>query len=645
MAKNLKKSKKRGFKPTGIKKKGKKKVRGNQKIKGTTGHAVNYITRNQAIKKLQLTLIEFRKLCILKGIYPREPPKAPRGKDKTYYYKKDILYLMHDPIIRKFAERRVWKKKVIKARNKKMPSLVDHLKKHKPKYSLNHIVKERFPTFLDALRDLDDALSMIFLFSYMPASIKINPQRVTNCKKLSIEFSYYVMRSHSLRKVFVSIKGIYYQADIRGQTITWLVPFRFTQKINPKEVDYAVMLSFLEFHEILVGFVNFKLFQSLGLSYPPKYSEISFEMGNDLDSIQEDTITSDTNINQIQQQQQQENKETEKKNKTELEIIKRKQRESKARLSTLSNTLNKIQVSESSTEDSIDEEEEEKEVKQQGESDQQKDGKTEEEEDMFADDEVNKRRKELSVYENLFKNCHFWLSREVPRESLQFIIKSFGGKITWDNCGNEQDETITHQIVDRTVLPKQHNIMTREYIQPQWVYDCVNARWLIPTEQYKPGAQLPPHLSPFVDDHKVGYVPEYRQKLDQLYREIHGIPQPETTTNVLLEESESDEEERFASDLATEQKSSVTQSKKKKLQKLAQRQEEEEQKETAESLIPSKARRLLRRIKYNRQMKQDELDKLEDKRNKLKSGEAKVVDKSTIVYTTKQHNSEDDESD
>lgn len=35
------------------------------------------------------------------------------------------------------------------------------------------------------------------------------------------------MRSGALRKTFVSIKGIYYQCEIMGQTITYSVPFKY----------------------------------------------------------------------------------------------------------------------------------------------------------------------------------------------------------------------------------------------------------------------------------------------------------------------------------------------------------------------------------------------------------------------------------
>ncbi len=44
-----------------------------------------------------------------------------------------------------------------------------------------------------------------------------------------MEFNAYVVRTHALRKVFVSIKGYYYQAEILGQPVTWLVPHQLAQ--------------------------------------------------------------------------------------------------------------------------------------------------------------------------------------------------------------------------------------------------------------------------------------------------------------------------------------------------------------------------------------------------------------------------------
>jgi len=54
---------------------------------------------------------------------------------------------------------------------------------------------------------------------------------------------------------------------------------------------------------------------------------------------------------------------------------------------------------------------------------------------------------------NLFKDLVFYLSTEVPKISLEFIILCFGGKVHWtgDDSGiNWDSKEITHFITDRT---------------------------------------------------------------------------------------------------------------------------------------------------------------------------------------------------
>ena len=70
----------------------------------------------------------------------------------------------------------------------------------------------RYPTFIDSLRDLDDALCMIVLFSTLPSNDNLVATRVKNCERLQKELLGYMMRKGCLKKMFLSIKGIYYQA-------------------------------------------------------------------------------------------------------------------------------------------------------------------------------------------------------------------------------------------------------------------------------------------------------------------------------------------------------------------------------------------------------------------------------------------------
>lgn len=76
------------------------------------GEATQFMTRKQALKKLQLSLNEFRRLCIVKGIYPREPRNRKRAQKgdtrvKILYHKKDIQFLLHEPIIWKLRDYKV----------------------------------------------------------------------------------------------------------------------------------------------------------------------------------------------------------------------------------------------------------------------------------------------------------------------------------------------------------------------------------------------------------------------------------------------------------------------------------------------------------------------------------------------------------
>lgn len=78
-------------------------------------------------------------------------------------------------------------------------------------------------------------------------------------------------------------------------------------------------------------------------------------------------------------------------------------------------------------------------------------------------DKAHKKYEEIKNLQKLFEGLRVFLNREVPRESLVFVLRSCGAEVSWDKtvfpCGalfSEDDETITHQIVDRPQIEKQY---------------------------------------------------------------------------------------------------------------------------------------------------------------------------------------------
>ncbi|KAG9446352.1 hypothetical protein H6P81_012480 [Aristolochia fimbriata] len=440
------------------------------------GNAAKYITRTKAIHYLQINLSTFRKLCILKGVFPREPKKKVEGNHKTYYHMKDILFLAHDPLVEKLRDIRAHDKKVKKAKAKKNKDRVERLLTSKPSYTLDRLIKERYPSFVDALRDLDDCLTMIHLFAALPAvdSEHVEVERIHNCRRLSHEWQAYISRTHKLRKTFISVKGIYYQAEVDGQTITWLTPHAL-QQVLTDDVDFKVMLTYLEFYETLLAFVNFRLYHSINVKYPPFLDPRLEAMAEDLYALSRvvDAASWASKLNPGQ---------------GVVEKVVSGTEESDVRLAQLQHQL---PVNEPGALMHLVEEAA---------------GEEEEEED-----------KDTRECRYLFKDLKFFLGREVPRESLLFIISAFGGTVSWDGDGSpfkESDESITHQIVDRPT--QSHVFLSREYVQPQWVYDCINAHIILPPDGYLVGRLPPPHLSPFVNNEAEGYIPEYAETIKRL---------------------------------------------------------------------------------------------------------------------------------
>ncbi len=629
---------------------------GKEQKKGYKGSAANYMTRSQALKRLQVTLRDFRKLCILKGIYPRDPKKKAKGHSQTYYYTKDIMYLAHEPVLNKFREMKTFLKKMNRAIGRN--AIDDARRRHetKPEYTLDHIVKERYPQFIDAISDLDDALCLIHLFAMMPASKGIDAKRTTKCLELVREWQNYVVQTHSLTRVFVSIKGIYYQARVVGQDVTWLVPHQFTPTMDT-HVDINVMMTFLEFYEVLLKFVNFKLYSDLGVRYPPQI-DLKLDQGG-VSLISSVKMIDTTAATEGGDEEEEEDVATAAFESSQVEErqVSASEEQSKARLSTVHAAIANLNAEEDDEEAST--------------SLLEQRCIVEPLEKAFASNEfaqeLHKEETKEKMASALFSGLRFFLSRECPHACLELVIRSFGGTVGWEGAGspfNEKSDQVTHHLMDR---PSQgHRYFNREYIQPQWVFDSVNTGMLLPVEKYAPGEALPPHLSPFVNDQEEGYIPEYRKKLDELksakdmiaregdagdsenddesdeddetqeemYRkgleaERQGIPfapkddeedsdEEDSEDDHEIEEPQEPEEETTVTKKRSIEESTTTTNPKltKKSKKAA---EDQELKELAKSMMSKKAKRLYDRMHHGIDKKSAKVQALEDKRRELSS--------------------------
>ncbi|XP_029033723.1 pescadillo homolog [Osmia bicornis bicornis] len=542
------------------------------KKKYQSGEGAQFMSRKAALKKLQLSLNDFRRLCILKGIYPREPrnrKRAQKGEPgiKILYHKKDIQFLMHEPIIWKLRDFKIFNRKVGRARALKEFSEMKRYLSNHPNLKLDHIVKERYPTFIDALRDLDDCLTLCFLFSTFPSLNHIPRDQSLLCRRLAVEFLHAVINAKALRKVFVSIKGYYYQAEIKGQTITWIVPHHFCFEPQARmDVDFKLMSIFVEFYIIMLGFVNYRLYHTLNLYYPPKLSSA--------ENIEKSLVDEDTYVSE--------------------------------RIAALNVPLVNLDPSTQVAED------EEMEM------------------DQFTNDgdatkleEARLEAEKVKKLKTLFKGLKVFLNREVPREPLVFVLRCFGAEVSWDKLlfvgatFDESDETITHQIVDRPSMTKQY--ISRYYVQPQWVFDSVNARELLPVEKYLMGSVLPPHLSPFSDNRQdQTYIPpEERALMDPEFKLTDDKEESE-------EESENEEEEDEEKDVEEDSDEEVEMN------------EEDEKESKSEVQQKHQRDRLLKKkqmkVKTGELTKEDPWEKQRQERQEYRLRERMVKKKHKNLY-------------
>lgn len=621
---------------------------GKKQKKNHSGLDATFIGRSQCLKRLQVTLKDFRRLCILKGIYPRQPlGKVPKNKKgQTFYHMKDVKAIAHEPVLQKFRDFRAFMKKIRRAAGRNEKDEAVRKNSLVPTYNLNHLVKERYPRFADALSDIDDALTLVYLFAALPSVNNIKAKVTNKAKSLAASWGAYCSTTYAITKSFISVKGIYMEASIRGTIIRWVVPHSFTQFL-PVDVDYKVMQTFFEFYETLLDFVLFKLYSDIGVRYPMILADPrkmisgskSALLAANLQSLKQALNSSNGAIGDAM---------TKAVEKSLLESVDDKTKfkageKSKKLIESVGEALSKVEGEDS---DGGEEDEEEENSDMAGplkvaleslaaEEDRSA-GPGAKGEEAQLDDDAMKRK-------NLFAGLTFFLSREIPRGYLELVCLAYGGDVGWEGDDSPiaaKDPQITHHIVDRPTLPSSYNGLpkSREFLQPQWIIDCANFMYILPTAKYAVGVTLPPHLSPWVDDNEEGYKPAYAEEISRLKNgesledieaESETSEAEEDTTPTrktdkeLPEDSSSNEKEGTAKDEDRASKESddedaVTDKGKKKRQE-----EEEEEHDLAKVMMSRKASRLYGRMQRGIEQKKACIKTLQKRRKELENAKEK----------------------
>lgn len=399
----------------------------------------------------------------------------------------------------------------------------------------------------------------------------------------------------------------------------------------PSDVDFRIMLTFLELYQTLLGFVFFKLFTDVNLVYPPQIDAAKDEAGAGVGAL----VLEETNrtLTAAAATTTEGADEAATRKKTTAKEVRRQIKEITVGAGVSDETVEQDQVNPiapvASTSTQL---------------------------DAFptaaGTDSLVAPSQDEANHTSLFEPYRFFLSREVTRPTLEFVVRSFGGQVGWDpvlGAGSpftEDDPKITHHVVDRPVpegyYDARHPEVRRAYIQPQWVVDCVNRKRLLPTEEYGPGKTLPPHLSPFVDEEETrqqgGYVPEAAREVVAPAAEPLD-PEDEDEEDVMEEDPDEEEDiddgpgpallaaaqrpddaallhaaeleaeargiphAQFQVRLAAEQKLAA---KKKPVQKGSSTTKEGE-KELAEIMLTGKQRKLYNKMSYTKERKAEEV--------------------------------------
>mmetsp|Transcript_9082 Transcript_9082/g.11172 ORF Transcript_9082/g.11172 Transcript_9082/m.11172 type:complete len:597 (-) Transcript_9082:115-1905(-) len=521
-----------------------------------------------------------------------------------------------------------------------------------PELTLHHLVKERYPRFVDALEDLDDALALVHLFAALPSQGRILVKTTTKAKELAAAWGAYCASAHCVTKSFISVKGVYFEAVVMGSTtVRWVQPHNFTQYM-PKDVDYRVMVTFFDFYEVLLGFVLFKLYSDVGVRYPFTNTErddgrSSTVLAAHLKALRRDRRTAKNAVMEAiaapptdnQTENNDDGDDGKKDNENTPAETKANKKKTEELFSTINTALEKVKDDVNDDPKTLDSDDETDAMDISAPLKAALESMAEEEDAATSHDLKTRLDDGAAKRKALFAKLTFFLSREIPRGYLELVILSFGGKVGWegdDSPIHATDPSVTHHVVDRPKLPDSLKSLpkSREFVQPQWIVDCANFMYLLPVKKYAVGRELPPHLSPWVNDDEEGYKPRYKEEVEKLISgeidadavdveesEDEGVDAVTAVDKKVSKDGDESSSDEDSSDDEEEEEQDEIEVEKKQEQK--RKKAEDEAKDLAKLMMSKKAKRLYGRMQHGLAEKRAAVDVLQKKREDIEQSKKK----------------------
>jgi pescadillo protein len=340
------------------------------------------------------------------------------------------------------------------------------------------------------------------------------------------------------------------------------------------------MLTFLEFYQTFLSFINYRLYTSINLVYPPKLDNAKDEAGAGLSAyLIQSTLETKPQIDSAP------------KNALPIKDTTKQLQTLPSKLATLTaeaSATTAIETTSAVDDENLD---------------------TFTPVDPNASTLTQPPSSTSEASNSLFRGLHIYLSRETPVDDLTFLLLSFAvSSLSTDpTTGHapypDTDPRITHQICDRGRLPE-HIVPGRKYVQPQWIVDSINKGQLLDEGVYAPGSELPAHLSPFVE-------------------KMEGRYDPEAPVEIGEEEEEEDEEiEEVDEDTQHQRLLEAEVAGSKTVEKIGKKKRKEvdeigEAKEMAKLMMSNKNRRLLEAMEFGNRKRRNETERLQSRKREL----------------------------